>query len=102
MAIIYNVTSRLEKNIADVWLNWLIQEHAPQIIATNCFKKFSILHLLEHDDEESTSYIVQYFAETMTDYQTYITQFDDHFRKQSNDKWQNKLIAFCTIMEVVR
>ena len=101
MGIIYNVTVKLEKDIANEWLNWLIQEHAPQIIATNCFKKFTVLHLLEHDDEESTSYAVQYFAATITDYKTYISRFSDHFRKQSNDKWQNKLVAFRTIMEVV-
>ena len=99
--IIYNVTVKAEKNIADEWLRWLIQEHGPQIIATSCFTKFTTLKLLEYDDEESTTYAVQYLANTMEDYKTYIHQFADEFRKQSFGKWGNKLVAFRTVMEVV-
>jgi len=98
---IYNVTVKVEKNIAADWLQWQIEEHGPEIIATNCFTKFTALRLLEYDDEESTTYAIQYLAEMIEGYQTYINQFADHFRKKSFDKWGNKFVAFRTLMEVV-
>ena len=101
MGIIYNVTIKVERNIADDWLKWLIQEHAPQIIATNCFKKFTALKLLEQDDEEDITYAIQYFADNMQSYERYLTQFADHFRRESLNKWGQKFIAFRTLMQVV-
>ena len=99
--IIYNVTVKVEKSIADEWLQWLISEHAPQIIATHCFTKFTALKLLEYDEEESTTYAVQYFSNNIKDYQRYINEFAERFRKESFDKWGNKFIAFRTVMEVI-
>src|SRR5687767_8737998 len=101
MGIIYNVAIKVQRNIADDWLQWLIQEHAPQIIATNCFKKFTALKLLEQDEEEGITYAIQYFADNMQSYERYISQFADHFRKESLNKWGEKFIAFRTLMQVV-
>ena len=102
MSVVYNVTVKVERSIADDWLQWLVQEHAPQIIATNCFTKFTALKLLEYDDEGSTTYAIQYFANTIDDYKTYLNQFADQFRKLSFDKWGNKFVAFRTVMEIVQ
>ena len=101
MDIIYNVTVKVENSIADDWLKWLTQEHAPQIIATNCFKKFTVLKLLEQDDAEGITYAVQYFADNMQNYERYIAEFADRFRKESIDKWGQKFIAFRTLMQVM-
>lgn len=99
--IIYNVTVQVEKNIANEWLRWLINEHAPQILATDCFTNFATHKLLEQDDEVSTTYVVQYFSKNREDYQRYINQFAESFRIESFNKWGNKFIAFRTVMEVV-
>ena len=101
MSVVYNVTVKVEKNLANDWIRWLIEKHAPEIITTNCFTKFIVLKLLEYDDEESSTYAVQYFANTIDDYKTYINQFAEYFRKQSFDKWGDKFIAFRTVMEIV-
>ncbi len=101
MGIIYNVTVKVEKDIADDWLKWLLQEHAPQIIATRCFKKFTTLRLLEQDDMEGTTYAVQYFADDMQDYKRYLAEYADHFRNEAAKKWGQKFIAFRTLMQVI-
>ena len=99
--IIYNVTVKLDNSIANDWLKWLINEHAPQIIATDCFTKFAALKLLELDDEEGTTYVIQYFAENRQAYERYIAEHANYFREDSFDKWGEKFIAFRTVMEVV-
>lgn len=98
--IVYNVTVKLDKNIGGDWLKWLLKDHAPQIIATGCFTKFTVLKLLEHD-EGSITYTVQYFSENMKNYQHYLAEFADRFRKESSNKWGNRFIAFRTVMQVV-
>ena len=100
-SVVYNVTVKVQHNIANQWLQWLIHEHAPQIIATNCFTKFTALKLLEHDDEEGSTYVVQYFSENIEGYNRYITEFSEQFRKISFEKWGNRFIAFRTVMEVL-
>jgi hypothetical protein len=99
--VIYNVTVKVEKSIADKWLQWLIEDHAPRIIATDCFTKFTALKLLELDDDEGITYAIQYFAEDLQAYERYIAQYADEFRKQASDKWGEKFIAFRTLMQVV-
>ena len=101
MGIIYNVTVKVENSIADDWLKWLMQEHGPQIIATNCFKKFTALKLLEQDDAEGVTYSVQYFADNMQNYERYLAEFADHFRLESINKWGQKFITFRTLMQVM-
>ncbi len=99
--IIYNVTIKVEHAIASEWLTWLKQEHIPDIIATGCFTKATILHLIETDDSEGITYAVQYHALAKAMYNQYIEQFADTMRKKGADKWGNRFIAFRTVMEVV-
>lgn len=101
MAVVYNVTVKVEKSIVAEWLQWVVEEHAPQIVNTGCFSKFIVLKLLEYDDEESATYAVQYFANTIDGYNTYTKQFADQFSKKSFDRWGDKFVAFRTVMEVV-
>ena len=49
---IYNVTVKVDHSIAADWLQWLLNEHIPEILATGCFKDAKVLQLLEQDDEE--------------------------------------------------
>jgi hypothetical protein len=99
--IIYNITVKVDKSIADAWLQWMITEHAPEIIATNCFTKFTMLKVLEHDDEESNTYAVQFFSNDIEDYQRYLDLFVHNFSKESFAKWGERFIAFSTIMQVI-
>jgi hypothetical protein len=99
--IIYNVTVKVEHSVAAQWLEWLKEEHIPDIIATGCFTDARILHLLETNDEEGITYAVQYHAPDRSCYDCYIEKFAEGMRKQAMDKWGGKFIAFRSLMEVV-
>jgi hypothetical protein len=45
--IIYNVTSKVTNNIQDRWLQWMKEDHIPEIMATGLFHDFRICRLLE-------------------------------------------------------
>ena len=99
--IIYNVTSKVDHSIAEAWLQWLKEEHIPDIIGTNCFTKAIILRIIEADDAEGVTYAVQYHAESKALYNRYIELFANDMRRKGIEKWGNKFIAFRTLMEVV-
>ena len=99
--LIYNVTTKVKNNIADEWLNWLKEEHIPDLIKTGCFTHAVILHLAEADDAEGRTYAVQYHIANKELYNCYIEQHADNLRKKTIDKWGDKFISFRTIMEIV-
>lgn len=100
--IIYNVTVKVDPDIADNWLAWIISEHIPEILETKCFTDFRIVKLLEVDETDGPTYAVQYFAESKADYNRYIEIHAPRMRKKSNDKWGEKFIAFRSLMEIVK
>ncbi len=98
---IYNVTLKVDNDIQHDWLQWLKEEHIPDMINTGCFTDARILQLLETDDLEGPTYAVQYHAESKGQYNQYIEKFAGIMRQKSFDKWGNKFIAFRSIMKVV-
>ena len=99
--IIYNVTIKLDHSIHESWINWLKEEHVPEVINTGCFTKATILRLLETDDSDGPTYAIQYFAESKSFYNRYIEKFAGVMREKSFEKWGDKFIAFRSVMEVV-
>jgi hypothetical protein len=99
--IIYNVTIKVHESIKEHWLQWLKEEHIPDIINTNCFTHAVILRLIEVDDSEGPTYAVQYYAESKGIYNNYIENHAAQMRQKSFDKWGDKFIAFRSVMEVV-
>ncbi len=99
--IIYNVTIKVQQSIKDAWLQWLQEEHIPDILQTGCFTHATILRLLEVDDSEGPTYAVQYFAESKGLYNNYIEKHAAIMRQKGFDKWGDKFIAFRSVMQVV-
>jgi Fic family protein len=99
--IIYNVTIKIHESIHEAWIQWLKEEHVPEVLATKCFTKATILRLLEVDDSDGPTYAIQYFAESKSDYNRYIENFAGMMRSKSFDKWGDKFIAFRSVMAVV-
>ena len=100
--IIYNVTMRPELQIADDWLQWLLQEHIPEVMNTKCFFDHKVARLLETDESEGPTYVIQYFAVSKADYNRFIELHASDLRKKSFEKWGEQFIAFRTVMEVVQ
>ena len=98
---IYNVTIKVQDSIKDEWLSWLMDEHIPEVSGTGCFKKATVLQLLETDDTEGPTYAIQFEAESKAQYNLYIEKFAGIMRKRSIDKWGDQFIAFRSLLQVV-
>ena len=99
--IIYNVTIKADNKIADAWLQWMKEEHIPDVINTGCFNNATILRLIEVDDTDGPTYAIQYKAESKADYNRYIQLHADEMRKKVSNKWGDQVVAFRSVLEVV-
>ncbi len=99
--IIYNVTTKVAREITEAWQKWLKEEHIPELIATGCFTHAVVLHLLEADDEEGSTFAVQFHADSKAQYNSYIEKYADEMRKKSINLWGDKCISFRTLMRIV-
>lgn len=98
--IIYNVTVNIEDDVHDVWLEWMKQNHIPDVLATGKFTDARICKLLV-DEQQGTTYTVQYTCDTMDDYNDYQSNHAPRLQKEHLNKFEGKFVAFRSIMKVV-
>ena len=98
---LYNVTIKVKAEIQTAWLQWLKDEHIPDVMGTACFTSSKVLRLLEVDDTEGPTFAVQYVAESKALYNRYINLFAAEMRAKSYEKWGDGFIAFRSVMEVI-
>lgn len=99
--IIYNVTNKVDDAIHESWLQWMQQEHIPEVMATGCFTSCRILRILEVDDADGPTYAVQYTADDKDSYDRYIESFAPELRKRAMERWKDRVFSFRSLMAVV-
>ena len=87
--------------MANNWLEWMINEHLPEILNTGCFTKYQIAKLIDVDETDGPTYAIQYYAHSINDYNTYISQYATALRQKTQKLWGDKCISIRTLMEVV-
>jgi len=99
--IVYNLTIHVEHGIRDEWLQWLQAKYIPAIMATKQFIEYRFFHLLEQDETEGTTYVIQFIAPTACHYKTYIDEFASNDQRIADNKWGHLVLSFSTVMEVM-
>lgn len=99
--IIYNVTIKVENEIADEWVSWMSEEHMPEVMQTGLFVENKLCRLLEQEEDDGVTFIAQYFCSGLTEYNTYISEHAQVLRDKGFKRFGGKFIAFRTVMEVV-
>jgi hypothetical protein len=99
--IVYNITIKVDRAIEEEWLSWQKKEHIPDVMATHLFAEYKFFRLLEQNEEEGITYVVQFFASTAAHLEEYQKKYAPQLREKSFSKWGNRFIAFRTTMEVV-
>jgi hypothetical protein len=99
---VYNISIKITPEIESKWVQWQMQEHIPEMMSTNLFSEYKFFHLLEQDETDGITYVVQFFTPSMAKYNEYIEKYAPQLRKKALDKWGNNFIAFRTIMELVQ
>ena len=100
--IVYNITTKVDRDIVDEWISWQLEEHIPEIISTGLFDDYKMYHLMEQDDEESSTFTSQFFTSSIERYDQYISGFASLLRNKAFLKWGDRVIGFRTVMKSVQ
>lgn len=98
--IIYNVTINIENDVREEWLQYMKNKHIPDVMATGFFLENKICKVLI-DEEQGTTYSIQYTAANMADYEAYKKNHAAALQKEVTDKYPGKFVAFRTLLEIV-
>ncbi|MEP6795769.1 MAG: DUF4286 family protein [Saprospiraceae bacterium] len=100
-ALIYNVTVKISLPVREQWLEWMLHEHIPEVMATACFKSFRLLHLEGYDDDEGITYAIQYTCPNQELFAIYQRDHAPALQKKHQHAFDGKFVAFRTILGLV-
>lgn len=96
--LLYNVTIIIEDAVAEEWLQWMQEVHIPEVMATGKFISNHLLKVLDSPNEGVT-YCAQYVAENLEEYEEYQANYAPALQADLQRKFENKFVAFRTLME---
>ena len=99
--IVYNTTTKIDPRIEKEWVSWQKNEHIPKVMATGLFSDYKFFRLLEQDETEGVTYVIQYFSSSIEHYKKYIAESATLLSERSFAKWSDQFISFHTVMEIV-
>jgi len=97
---IYNVTINVENSIKKHWLQW-IKNHIPQVLATGKFSDAKLTKVLVDEENNTTTYSIQYRAKSRKDLDDYYTHHADKLRQEGQKLFADKMLAFRTELEII-
>ena len=98
--ILYNVTTSIEPNAADEWLDYMRSTHIPEVMETGFFIKSQLLRLL-NEEEGGITYATQYYCISQEQLEEYQTLCAPALRADMEKRFAGKYVSFRTLLEVV-
>ena len=92
----------MDISICNEWKRWQLHEHIPEIMSSKLFTDFKFYKLLDQDESEGITYVLQLFFAEKNNYETYIKDFAPVLRDKAITKWGNGFIAYRTLMQTVQ
>jgi hypothetical protein len=99
---LYNITVGIDKSAETFWLQWAKEKLLPKIMASGYFVNSTIYKVLHDQDEETTSYSIQLFANTIEDVLTYLEKSAPEIMNDLRLEFKDRHVAFQTLLEEVR
>jgi hypothetical protein len=99
--IVYNITCKVRWAILELWLEWQLEEHIPATLATKLFDDYRLYRLLEQEEEEGPTFVIQFLTTSRDRYRRFSREYAEGLQQMGREKWGDGFIAFRTLMETV-
>lgn len=97
---IYNVTINIQEDVHDKWLQWMKEEHIPEMLNTGKFSKALMTRVMVKEEMGGITYSVQYTTKSKELLQKYYDEDADVLRGKTK-AFEGKFVAFRTELEIV-
>jgi hypothetical protein len=98
--LIYNVTVKVENEIAEDWLNWMRQTHIVAVLRTGCFSQ-ARLTLMQHEEEDGKTYAIQYSVPSQAALDKYMSDFAPELQREHRERYDGRFVAFRSVLELI-
>jgi hypothetical protein len=98
--IIYNVTTIIEDDVHEAYIQYMKNVHMPEVMATG---KFVDCHLLRLTDpvNEGITYCAQYVTDETDKLTDYRENYSPKLQQSIQSKFANKFVSFRSVLEKV-
>ncbi|WP_271423685.1 DUF4286 family protein [Aequorivita sinensis] len=97
---IYNVTMNVEEIIHDIWLQWMLSDYIPAMLATGKFSKALMTRVVVEEEMGGKTYSVQYTTDSKETLEKYFSENAEELRGKSLP-FEGKVVSFRTELEVI-
>lgn len=97
---IYNVTINIQEDVHDKWVEWMKNEHIPDMLNTGKFTKALMSKVMVDEEMGGITYSVQYTAESKQMLERYYAEDAKELRGKTA-AFEGKFVAFRTELEVI-
>ncbi|MBL7812096.1 MAG: DUF4286 family protein [Bacteroidetes bacterium] len=93
----------MDRNLAKEWLDWMLKEHLPEVMATGCFLDARVMRMITHaDDDDGVNIAIQYTTPDMDTYERYQAEFGPGLRQKTLQRWGDQVTAFRSLLELIQ
>lgn len=98
--IIYNVTTIIEDDVHEEYVQYMKNVHIPEVMATGKFYSSNLLRLTEPVNDGIT-YCAQYITDDTTKLADYRENYSPKLQQDIQQKFANKFVSFRSVLEKV-
>lgn len=98
---IYNVTVHVESSVEEKWLDWMRDEHIPEVLNTGKFTYAKLFKVITEQDQGGVSYATQYHCASSKEYEQYLSENAENLRQEAQDRFGSSVLAFRTQLEEI-
>ncbi len=98
---VYNITFKVEHEFLDDWIKWQKEIHIPAILDTGCFYDHRFYELMNLEEEDGRTFVIQFLAKSKSDYNRYQNIFAGSLRHRAIEKWKDHVVSFRTLLKNV-
>ncbi|UJH90439.1 DUF4286 family protein [Antarcticibacterium sp. 1MA-6-2] len=97
---IYNVTTNIQEDVHEEWLEWMKNEHIPDMLSTKKFTKALMSRVMVEEAMGGVTYSVQYTCINKEMLHKYYEEDAADLRSRSK-VFEGKFVSFRTEMQII-
>lgn len=98
---LFNETVGIDASVEQEWLTWVKAVYIPEVLKTGLFSHHTLYKVLHESEDGSISYSIQFFAAQLDHVVLFLEKFAPPLVEQQRQKFNNRHVAFRTLLEQV-
>jgi len=99
--LIVNTTYHVEESVEEAWKAWVRTEYIPMVMAPGLLIHPRFHRLMVENEPGHLSYALQFEVKDLDTLENWFQNHGTKMQKTQADKFQEKVLGFTTLMEVI-